>query len=227
MEPLQTYLQGFRFSQTPKGKIVLKKTIRYVDFNGNQQAEDFYFHISKRELVILNLDSRHPDGKAGEWTDLIASGNGGKIMKVMDDLIVSSYGRRSEDGKTFLKKESFLDEFRGHAAYDVLYMELVTNADAASKFFNAIVPADLVKQANAEAQQLKTIDLATEEEQNGEVYRSVAVPPEPPRSAYEQFRQSGRQFPTKAELLKMETHEIAQLMGEKVGREKLGEEGTT
>ena len=34
---------------------MLKKTIAYVDFNGNDQTEDFYFNLSKTDLTEMQL----------------------------------------------------------------------------------------------------------------------------------------------------------------------------
>ena len=34
-------------------KIMLKKTIPYIDLNGVERKEDFYFHLSKPEIVKM------------------------------------------------------------------------------------------------------------------------------------------------------------------------------
>ena len=34
---------------------MLKKTIKYTDYNGEEQTEDFYFNLSKAELTEMEL----------------------------------------------------------------------------------------------------------------------------------------------------------------------------
>ena len=36
---------------------MLKKTIKYVDYNGKERNEDFYFNLSKAELTELQLST--------------------------------------------------------------------------------------------------------------------------------------------------------------------------
>ena len=39
---------------------MLKKTVNYVDFDGNNQVEDLYFNLTKTELIEMAMD--FPDG---------------------------------------------------------------------------------------------------------------------------------------------------------------------
>ena len=130
---------------------MLKKTVKYTDFNDIEHQEDFYFHLSKAELIKLEASHATIEGEktSGGFRqlleDIVKSGNGGRIMEVFDEIVDMSYGVRSEDGKRFEKSAQLTADFKNSAAYDEFFMELVTDADAAVKFINGIVPSDISK----------------------------------------------------------------------------------
>ena len=67
-------------------------------------------------------------------------------MRIFKDLVLKSYGVKSDDGRRFIKNEKLREEFEQTEAYSILYMELSTDADAAAAFVNGIIPADVAKQ---------------------------------------------------------------------------------
>ena len=50
------------------------------------------------------------------------------------------YGEKSPDGKRFIKNQELRDAFAQTEAYSDLFMELATDAEAAARFINGIVP---------------------------------------------------------------------------------------
>ena len=62
------------------------------------------------------------------------------IIKVFKELVLKAYGEKSADGKRFIKSKEISDAFSQTEAYSQLFMELATDADAASKFVNGIAP---------------------------------------------------------------------------------------
>ena len=129
---------------------MLKKRITYTDYNGEERTEDFYFNLSKAEIIEMEM------GVTGGLTELIkkvmATKDVPSVMKIFKDLILKAYGEKSADGKRFLKSEELSREFSQTEAYSILFMELATNADEAAKFVNGIIPADLAKQMPANAE---------------------------------------------------------------------------
>lgn len=120
---------------------MLKKTITYEDFNGNQLTEDFYFNLTKAEIAEMELEV--PGGLTATLEKITKAQDTPTLIKIFKDLILRSYGVKSDDGKRFIKGHKMREEFEQHAAYSVLFMELATNAEAASEFVNGIVPADI------------------------------------------------------------------------------------
>ena len=124
---------------------MLKKTITYTDYNGNERTEDFYFNLNKAEIMEMEMST---SGGMGEMIQrIVAAQDGPSIIKIFKDLILKAYGEKSPDGKRFIKIDEngnrVADEFAQTEAYSNLFMELATDADAASKFINGIIPADI------------------------------------------------------------------------------------
>jgi hypothetical protein len=126
---------------------MLKKTFTYTDYNGVERTEDHYFNLSKAEVMEMEMSTK--GGLAEMIQRIIAAQDAPAIIKIFKDLIHKAYGVKSADGKRFIKSDELWAEFEQTEAYSQLFMELATDADAASEFINAIVPADLNKQANA------------------------------------------------------------------------------
>lgn len=125
---------------------MIKKTMTYTDYNGVERTEDFYFNLSKAEVMEMEMSTT--GGLAEMIQRIVAAQDQPAIIKIFKDLILKAYGEKSPDGKRFEKKNGTLAEaFAETEAFSQLFMELATDADAASKFVNGIVPADMAKQA--------------------------------------------------------------------------------
>lgn len=123
---------------------MLKKTIKYTDFNGDETSEDFLFHLSKAELI--ELEASHKDGLAASMQRIIEADDNRAIIAEFKRIVLLSYGKKSMDGKRFIKNQTMRDEFESSEAYSTLFMELVTNTDSAIEFMNGIIPSDMVPQ---------------------------------------------------------------------------------
>lgn len=126
---------------------MLKKTITYEDFDGNKRTEDFYFNLSKAE--VLEMEMGISGGMTQMLNKIVAAQDGGRVIKTFKDIILKAYGEKSPDGKRFIKSEEISTAFSQTEAYSQLFMELATNADAAATFVNSIIPVDTTKPAMA------------------------------------------------------------------------------
>lgn len=124
---------------------MIKEPITYTDYNGVTRTEDFYFNLSKAEVMELEMSTK--GGLAEMIQRIVAAQDQPAIIKVFKDLIIKAYGVKSPDGKRFIKNQEVVDEFVQTEAFSELFMKLATDADAAAKFVNGIVPSDLAKQA--------------------------------------------------------------------------------
>lgn len=121
---------------------MIMKKIKYKDFNGNEREDEFYFHMSKAEVIKWMTTN-------GNYTldsvlmKLIRSENVRDIIGEIDYLITESYGEKSLDGIRFMKTPEIKAKFVESNAYSELFMEIAGDAKKAAEFFNGILPDDL------------------------------------------------------------------------------------
>jgi hypothetical protein len=120
---------------------MLKKTIKYEDYNGLEREEDFYFNLTRAELVEMET------GTDGGFTDKIQRIYRAKdtpaMMKAFKDIIMRAYGEKSDDGRRFEKSNELSIAFTQTPAYDKLIDEFMNDDQAAANFMNGIIPADV------------------------------------------------------------------------------------
>lgn len=123
---------------------MIKKTIKFTDYNGNEREMDFYFNLSKAELSEMELSVA---GGLGERIKRIAAAQDTpEIIKIFKELILKSYGVKSDDGLRFIKSEQLSNEFTQTEAYSTLFMELASDDKKAAEFINGIIPSDMKQQ---------------------------------------------------------------------------------
>lgn len=124
---------------------MLKKKIKYTDYNGVQREEEFLFHLSKAELMEMQMGT--VGGLGDMLQKIIDSNDAPAIIKVFKDIILKAYGEKSVDGKRFMKVSDagvpLSIAFSQTEAYSELFMELSQDADAAAAFVKGIIPADI------------------------------------------------------------------------------------
>ena len=82
---------------------MLKKTIEFTDYNGETRKEDFYFNLSKAELMEMELGTS--GGFAEMLQRLVDTQDVPEIMKVFKQVVMKAYGVKSPDGKRFITSE--------------------------------------------------------------------------------------------------------------------------
>lgn len=118
---------------------MIKKTLTYTDYDGVERTEDYYFNLTEAELVEMELSI---DGGMQKKIEKIMNSKDMKqIIEVFKDLILRSYGEKSDDGKRFIKNKEITEAFTQTEAYSMLFMKLATDEKEASDFVNGILPA--------------------------------------------------------------------------------------
>lgn len=115
-----------------------KKTIAFTDYNGIDREEDFYFNLNESEVTKMEL--RVPGGLTAMMQRIVQKIDGQQIIDTFEDLIRAAYGEKSPDGREFIKSPELTRKFMQTEAYNKFFMELCTDAKAASEFFNGIIP---------------------------------------------------------------------------------------
>lgn len=119
---------------------MIKKTITYKDFNGNDRTEEFYFNLTKAEVTRMEMSTT--GGMAEMIQRVIAAQDAPSLIRIFEEMIRKSYGVKTPDGRGFVKRKEDLENFMATEAYSQLFMELVTDADSAAEFVNGIIPSD-------------------------------------------------------------------------------------
>lgn len=117
---------------------MIKKTITYTDYDGNDRTEDFYFNLTKAEVMEMEMMT---DGGLQKMIEkIIQTSDTKKIIEIFKGIILKSYGEKSPDGRRFIKNDELRDAFSQTEAYSQLFMELATDAKAATDFVNGVIP---------------------------------------------------------------------------------------
>jgi hypothetical protein len=127
---------------------MIKKTITYTDFDGNERTEDFYFHLTEQELADWEFSV--DGGLSGVLSKIVNSHDDVKLVQIFKDLLIRSYGEKTPDGRGFIKTKEVLNNFIYTQAFSDIYMELATDDKKASEFINGIIPNSLKEKMNSE-----------------------------------------------------------------------------
>lgn len=154
---------------------MLKQTVTYTDFNGEEVTEDLYFHLSEAELVEMELS--HEEGLSTALQRIIDTEDGKEIIKEFKAILLGSFGKKSPDGKRFVKNAQIREEFESSEAYSTFFMSLVTDAGVASDFINGVMPRKLVEAAAA---RIAEANQKSATEETPEEPAAIAAPVTPP-----------------------------------------------
>lgn len=115
---------------------MIKHNITYVDFNGVERNEDFYFHLTVPE--VTRLEAEVGVDLATYAKEVTESGDAKKIVEFLEKIVKTSYGEKSEDGRTFVKNERLLEAFEYSQAYAELFQQLIMDREFAQVFGTGI-----------------------------------------------------------------------------------------
>jgi hypothetical protein len=122
---------------------MLKKTVKYVDYNGVERVEDFYFNLTKAEVAEMEMSVE--GGFSAMLQELVKSKDNVRIVQLFKEMVLKAYGEKSQDGRRFVKSKEISEAFAQTEAYSEIFMELALNEEAAAAFVNGIMPANLDK----------------------------------------------------------------------------------
>ncbi|MBR5180111.1 MAG: hypothetical protein IKW90_15140 [Lachnospiraceae bacterium] len=126
---------------------MLTKAITYTDYNGNKKTKNFYFNLTRSELAEMELTNNA--GMLETIKKMVNEHDRAKIYGLFEEIVMKSVGEKSSDGEYFEKSDEIRNRFKSHPAYDVLFMELISNEKTMSDFINAILPAEIAANAKA------------------------------------------------------------------------------
>lgn len=159
---------------------MLKKPITYTNVDGQTVTENFYFNMTKAELLKLELSDEEMGFKARVESIQGENVPGKRVIDTFDWVLRHAFGVRTPEGK-FVKTPAAFDEFLASEAYSVMLFDLATNGQSAAEFINAIMPANLASEVQAEVAATRKVQDVVNESRNVFEYNksdpeNVAVP---------------------------------------------------
>lgn len=109
---------------------MIKKTIKYHDYDGNEREDDFYFHLTEIELEKINTEL--PGGIQNAADRAAKNNDTGAMLTIIDKVISRSYGMQTPEGGFIKRNASGLplyEMFVNTEAYDNLLTELISGGD--------------------------------------------------------------------------------------------------
>jgi hypothetical protein len=135
---------------------MLKHEITYEDFNGDTVTESFYFHLSKPELMELEVEQKQ--GLSMLIKQIVDSQDNKEMIAIFKKIVLMSYGEKSPDGKRFIKNDELREAFSQTAAYQKLFMDLVTEDNVAANFIKGLMPKDMQSDVERVSKEIETAD---------------------------------------------------------------------
>ena len=117
---------------------MLAKKMTYIDYDGNERTETFYFNLSKAEIIEMQLSV--DGGMEKELQRMIDTRDVTRLAESFKRVILKAYGEKSPDGKRFIKSKELSEAFMQTEAYSDLFTELMSDANKAADFMNSIIP---------------------------------------------------------------------------------------
>ena len=114
-------------------------TVKYEDFNGVQKERDIYFNMSEPEMTFW--ETSESGGLSNIIDRITKTKDTPMIMKYFEEIIDRSYGIKSDDGESFDKSEAILNKFKHSKAFEVFFMQLISDPDFAIKWIQGLLPA--------------------------------------------------------------------------------------
>ena len=136
---------------------MLKKVVKYVDYNGVESESTLYFALTPADLIEMEVNS---GGYETMLKNMIDAKDYPSLLAVIQDIVKRSYGEKTSDGKHFYRSDEIFYQFKSSPAYSVLITDLLTDTDHAIEFVNGIFPNidDIVASGENKVVQLPSND---------------------------------------------------------------------
>ena len=118
-----------------------KYTAKYTDYDDVEREEDLYFNLSKAELMRMEMSQY--GGMEALLKKIVKEQDTKRIYNMFEEIVQSSYGVKSDDGRRFIKNPEVLDNFIQTEAYSELIMKMLNDPDFANEFIKGIFPKDI------------------------------------------------------------------------------------
>ena len=127
---------------------MISYTIKYTDLFDNEAEDKVYFHLTKDEVYDLIAERRKT--LLGQASRIQEDQDFLEGYQFVRDIVLRSYGERSDDGKRFIKTEEATTAFRQSLLFDEVLEKIFESDKSADAFVNAVMPPKMVELINKE-----------------------------------------------------------------------------
>ena len=124
---------------------MLKHQVSYKDFDNKSVKETLWFNLTTRDSAKLTI-------KYGDLTAYVKKiekeKDAAAMMVLIEDLVLTAYGERSEDGRHFLRNDEIRERFSYSLAFEALLDDLYSDEKKMSKFFDSLLKPLIAKTGN-------------------------------------------------------------------------------
>lgn len=120
---------------------MIKQSITFTDWDGVEQTEEFYFHLSK--LEIAELENSRDGGLSDHIQKAMASEDARLVFEELKEVVLKAYGERSADGKNFRKTDALREQFAATEACSELIFGFLTDPESFFTFVQGVLPKNL------------------------------------------------------------------------------------
>lgn len=110
---------------------MLHKKVTYTNYNGEVVNEDVYFNLTSMELV--KMEAKYEMSISDKIKEVVDANDFRGIIALFEDLLLTAYGVKSEDGRRFVKDEQATKEFGDSIAYAEIFEQIILNPEAAKE----------------------------------------------------------------------------------------------
>ena len=139
---------------------MLKKTIIYKDYDGNDKTDTLYFHFNKFEW--LELEAYTKGGLIVNLETALETNNAKKTIEILQKVILKAYGEKNPETGAFEKSDDISIRFSKTDAFSELFFDIAYNDDSSRDFFMGLVPIearDEVIKEMAKLEEQQTLDI--------------------------------------------------------------------
>lgn len=110
---------------------MLHKKVNYTNYNGEVVNEDVYFNLTSVELI--RLEAKYGKSIPEKIEEVTGAKDFKGIISLFEDLLLTAYGVKSEDGRRFVKDPQVTKEFGDSIAYAEIFEQIILNPEAAKE----------------------------------------------------------------------------------------------
>lgn len=110
---------------------MLHKKVTYTNYNGEVVNEDVYFNLTSMELV--KMEAKYEKSVPDKIKEVVDANDFRGIIALFEDLLLTAYGVKSEDGRRFIKDEQATKDFGDSIAYAEIFEQIILNPEAAKE----------------------------------------------------------------------------------------------